>query len=549
MLDYVVFNFRELVNEINNLFSMQISLNGLQYTCTIEDAVPAEIRSDPNRIRQVMLNLIGNAIKHNCENGRLELAITKSMHSGAETLLVEVTDTGEGVPPDKLKTLFTLEEIVSEANAGERASVSLPIAFQICKLLGGELEVRTALGTGSTFSFHIEIGKDGTMTERSSSLAMSNMSEEYDVRDDGDDLPVVQRPIVSRAKNALAKGTVRPNSFAEPEEEKFRREDPAPLQIALLNSASGSTRRFVRATKRFSQKSLMAPRNGSESDRRKDGSPSSIKPVPCETVTDEVSQNPLARRWLSHNDVGIRIKQRLCEWAKAGESLACQLKTRDFLRKTMVRDPKAIRKNAIISRNSLFIPTESPKGFHVRKINRVRGDLLRFQQVTDSPSVAPSSYRDSPAARVQTEFQADCILRELHRVLIAPSSATKTGKQQQRKGRGGQPMRTKVLLRHACIHFAQVPVACLDTNAEKRTAAETKQQHQPAPQSQPQTNEEVLAEITRGIARRLKLKKCAKPDCADILVVDDNEFNRFIMAQLLKKYGFVYKMVQSRRDL
>ncbi len=557
VLDYVVFNFRELMSEINSLFSMQISLKSLRYTCTIDDSVPNEICSDPNRIRQVILNLVGNAIKHNTDSGRLDFVVTRGMHGGGDSLRVEVTDTGEGMTQAQLRTLFTLEEIVNEANANKRISVSLPIAYQICKLLGGELEVRTSLGIGSTFIFHILINKDMMPKERASSIAFSNLSEECNMRDDSEELLVIQKPLVSRKKNVLSREELH-HAFTQEDDTKDELTSSSlPQQITLLKA--GSNAGYSITLKRLSQRDLRGCtatilEEFSETSREP-SQKSALRPESLCTVHAKKSDRdldshkrasdsiePMNRRSLSNTNVvpkelGKQPKQahRMNSSLRAAEKMTRQMSVKDFVRKTLMRDPKAIRKNAIMTKNSLFFPTQCPGRAGGLKrprrttgiIEKVRNDLFEFQQSKDNSAAMYHASQSPPS-----DIPAESIF-----CLFTPFLVTQKDKQLQ-KPRVKIP-RPKVLLRHTCMISPAIPLlaANIETMARERKESSATEQ-------KPQTNEEVLVDMARNLGNRLRLKKCLKPDCADILVIDDNEFNRYIMVQLLQKYGFVCKMVR-----
>ena len=134
---------------------------GLELVFQIDPAVPARVRGDPIRLRQVVLNLIGNAIKFTTHG---EVAVTislKERRPNRWALLCEITDTGIGIAPEVQPTLF--QAFVQADNSTTRRYGGTGLGLAICKrlvtLMEGEIGVRSIPGTGSTFWFTVCLGE------------------------------------------------------------------------------------------------------------------------------------------------------------------------------------------------------------------------------------------------------------------------------------------------------------------------------------------------------------------------------------------------------
>jgi PAS domain S-box-containing protein len=132
---------------IEDLVAPQASARGI----VVEMAdVPAEtiVRADPERVKQIMLNLLGNAVKFTDVNGRVSLSTYLRGHQA----FIDVTDTGPGIPPEKLDVVF---EPFVRLRAGEGSNgfgLGLAISRELARAMGGDLTVTSELGIGSRFT-------------------------------------------------------------------------------------------------------------------------------------------------------------------------------------------------------------------------------------------------------------------------------------------------------------------------------------------------------------------------------------------------------------
>ena len=133
----------------------------VEVLCRVDDNLPAFIKSDPTRIRQVLLNLMSNAIKFTHE-GEIELFIAVEAEDEQRLKLhTTVRDTGIGIPADKLETVFELFQQVDGSITRKYGGTGLGLAIckQIARLMQGEVWVESELGKGSTFHFTAWVDK------------------------------------------------------------------------------------------------------------------------------------------------------------------------------------------------------------------------------------------------------------------------------------------------------------------------------------------------------------------------------------------------------
>jgi signal transduction histidine kinase/CheY-like chemotaxis protein len=151
-LESVEFDVRAVVEDVVELLSQRAFAKGLEITADIAADVPAAVRGDSNRVRQVLMNLIGNAVKFT-ESGE----IIVSMATAADRLRFSISDTGIGIPSDRLERLFQSFSQMDASTTRRYGGTGLGLAIskQLVQLMGGEISVESQSGRGSTFSFTV----------------------------------------------------------------------------------------------------------------------------------------------------------------------------------------------------------------------------------------------------------------------------------------------------------------------------------------------------------------------------------------------------------
>jgi signal transduction histidine kinase/ActR/RegA family two-component response regulator len=160
VVEHIHFDLHQTFNDVISTLGVRAHEKQLALTCTIAPETPAQLVGDPMRIRQVLLNLVGNAIKFT-EQGGVTLStqvIARSPH--LVRLLVEVQDSGIGIPADKLQHIF---EAFSQADTSTTrkyggTGLGLSITSRLVELMGGTMAVDSTPGQGS--NFHFELGLD-----------------------------------------------------------------------------------------------------------------------------------------------------------------------------------------------------------------------------------------------------------------------------------------------------------------------------------------------------------------------------------------------------
>ncbi|MGJ8641670.1 MAG: response regulator [Opitutaceae bacterium] len=158
-------DIRELVNDVVRILHEQLSNKSVEIITNIDVDVPTFIESDPNRIRQILLNLVGNAIKFTNE-GSIEIRIgfidfnEKSESLGyVGAIDCSVIDTGIGISEHDQKRLFDVFTQVDSSATRKYDGVGLGLAItkRLCEILGGSIKLNSELNVGSTFHFSIPV--------------------------------------------------------------------------------------------------------------------------------------------------------------------------------------------------------------------------------------------------------------------------------------------------------------------------------------------------------------------------------------------------------
>jgi two-component system sensor histidine kinase/response regulator len=151
-VEHVEFGLRETVEETIEIFANRALGKRLELVCMIEPGLPDMVRGDPLRLRQVLINLVGNAIKFT-ESGEVILRV-KSV-SASERVRFEVTDTGIGISEEAQKNIWNSFSQADSFTTRKYGGTGLGLAIcrQLAALMGGEIGVRSAPGGGSTFWF------------------------------------------------------------------------------------------------------------------------------------------------------------------------------------------------------------------------------------------------------------------------------------------------------------------------------------------------------------------------------------------------------------
>ncbi len=143
------------------LIAVNAHRKGLEFICQIDNDIPAGVTGDPGRLRQILTNLIGNAIKFT-EQGEIFVRVFLREETQDGILLgFEVRDTGIGIPPEAQSKIF---EAFSQSDQSMNrrfggTGLGLSISRQLCEMMGGHIEVESSPGKGSSFRFTVRLKK------------------------------------------------------------------------------------------------------------------------------------------------------------------------------------------------------------------------------------------------------------------------------------------------------------------------------------------------------------------------------------------------------
>ena len=158
-VEWIPFDLRRTVEEAAELLRFRAESKGLQIRTELDDALAPAYTGDPGRLRQVLLNLVSNAVKFT-EQGEIVIAATVRDADGElPGIGLEVRDTGIGIPPDKVESIF---ESFTQADASTTrrfggTGLGLAISSRLVELMGGRLELSSEVGAGSSFHFELRL--------------------------------------------------------------------------------------------------------------------------------------------------------------------------------------------------------------------------------------------------------------------------------------------------------------------------------------------------------------------------------------------------------
>jgi len=149
------FSIRQCMNDAVRIFAVRAQEKGLELIRQVHEHVPEALVGDPLRLRQVLVNLVGNAIKFT-DRGSVSIHVgVQSRTESSLVLQIEVTDTGVGIPAEKQQLIFDPFR-QADGSAARRyggTGLGLTISSRLVQLMGGDISVESELGKGSTFRF------------------------------------------------------------------------------------------------------------------------------------------------------------------------------------------------------------------------------------------------------------------------------------------------------------------------------------------------------------------------------------------------------------
>jgi len=181
--------------DVCNIIVPRISVKPVEVLCRIGDDVPAFVKSDAGRFRQVLVNLVGNAAKFT-EKGEIELSLEVAEETETQIkLLVKVRDTGIGIPADKIEAIFNVFQQADQSVTRKYGGTGLGLAIckQIAAMMRGDVWVESQPGQGSTFYFT-------SWMEKSAKPPGKESPGEYLAGPEG---VITQHSLIERAKHTI----------------------------------------------------------------------------------------------------------------------------------------------------------------------------------------------------------------------------------------------------------------------------------------------------------------------------------------------------------
>lgn len=155
--NYAPFNLRALLADVQAIMSLRAEQKNVSLTISVDQALPVTVMGDADRLRQILLNLVGNAVKFT-ETGEIRLSAAADS-SGDDCIRLEVSDTGLGIPPEKLDRLFEpfVQADSSIARRFGGTGLGLAICRRLTEAMGGCITAESALGRGSRFQVRLAL--------------------------------------------------------------------------------------------------------------------------------------------------------------------------------------------------------------------------------------------------------------------------------------------------------------------------------------------------------------------------------------------------------
>lgn len=161
VMEKIDYDIRSLVEGVARIMASRAEAKGVEMVCMVNRDVPSRVKGDPTRLRQVLVNLVGNAIKFTSEGEIVIRAMADEVGKEHDRLLFSISDTGIGIPHDQQSAIF--ERFIQVDSTSTRkyggTGLGLTISSELVKLMDGEIGVQSEPGKGSTFWFTIVTDK------------------------------------------------------------------------------------------------------------------------------------------------------------------------------------------------------------------------------------------------------------------------------------------------------------------------------------------------------------------------------------------------------
>jgi len=168
-IETVGFDLRSTVEDIADFMATSIYTKGLDFNCLISSELPALVSGDPGKLRQILVNLLSNALKFT-HHGEIVLRATLDREDEDHAWInFSVRDTGIGIPQERIQDIFALFSQVDASTTRRYGGTGLGLAIsrQLAEMMGGTIEVESVEGQGSTFFLAVKFAKQAAAHDRS----------------------------------------------------------------------------------------------------------------------------------------------------------------------------------------------------------------------------------------------------------------------------------------------------------------------------------------------------------------------------------------------
>lgn len=233
-LEEVPFDLHTLTDTIAELMAGRALAKQLELLVLVHPDVPQGVIGDPTRLNQILVNLVGNAIKFT-ESGHVMIKVEPAGESApAHAFRFSVSDTGIGIPPDKLDKVFSPFTQVDSTTTRKYGGtgLGLSISRRLVELMGGHLEVTSTLGTGSTFSFVVVLPEAPLLVRQQAGQSIDLYGRRILVVDDNDTNVMIVREHLVRSGAHLFEATSAAAALTLLDQTEQRHE---PIEVAILD--------------------------------------------------------------------------------------------------------------------------------------------------------------------------------------------------------------------------------------------------------------------------------------------------------------------------
>jgi PAS domain S-box-containing protein len=214
-IDRDSFSLRETLKKTIDTLSMQIKAKGLELVCEVSEGIPDLLVGDAGRLGQILLNLIGNAVKFT-EQGMISVTVKTERNTGNKIVLnFAVNDTGIGIPENRIDAIFESFTQVDSSTTRKYGGtgLGLSISKSLLKMMGGRIWAKSVFGEGSTFYFTLPLDVeeddrvDKNLKNNGFTIAVGGTDEQSSIQIDTDEKYLSEhQSVINKLRRALESG-------------------------------------------------------------------------------------------------------------------------------------------------------------------------------------------------------------------------------------------------------------------------------------------------------------------------------------------------------